>query len=197
MAYYLQTSLTIIGFSIIEPECEFRFRQGGGIIKPLLKLRECVVTFIRAGWVGITDWGSAGTTLARKFHPLLSPSCVMEDSKRSEERFQVVFLERSYPRLKLASMLFPPLHQPVLDRWFNHNCFLHSLTSAKERLMIMNTRQPFLTSYCRQDQIIIPPSYSNLILSLKKATLNQPAFYSVNPESSLFIQFVPFLRYPG
>ncbi len=169
-----------------------RFRQGGGIIKPLLKLRECVVTFIRAGWVGITDWGSAGTTLARKFHPVLSPSCVMEDSKRSEERFQVVFLERSYPHLKLAPRPFPPLHHPVLDRLFNHNYFLHSLISIKERLMIMNTRQLFLTFHRRQDQTIIPRSYSNLFLSLKKATLNQPAFIPLAILRALYL-FSSFL----
>ncbi len=65
-----------------------------------------------AVWAGITNWvdhasdgGTLGTTvlceLTRDFHPVLSPSCVAEDS-RSGERFQAC-IDRGCPRLQLTT----------------------------------------------------------------------------------------------
>ncbi len=70
-----------------------------------------------AGWAGITnrvDHVSDGSTpgsvvlceLTRHFHPVLSPSCVAEDS-RSGHRFQVG-LDRGSPCLQLASSSSAP-----------------------------------------------------------------------------------------
>ncbi len=69
---------------------------------------------VKAGVTDTIDHVSDGDTpdstvlceLTRHFHPVLSPSCVAEDS-RSEKGFKVC-LDRGYPHLQLASSLPEP-----------------------------------------------------------------------------------------
>ncbi len=85
-----------------------------------------------AGWAGktncvdhVSDGGTPGSTvlreLTRHFHPVLSLSCVTEDS-RSGERFQIG-LNSDCPRLQLASSSFAPR-----ARWCGKEKVLDQLT---------------------------------------------------------------------
>ncbi len=86
----------------------------------------CTCVGIHPGRVGhVADGGTPGSTvlceLAWDIQPILSPSCVAEES-RSEERFQVC-LDRGSPCLRLASSSSAPR-----SRWCGKEEVLDQLT---------------------------------------------------------------------